>query len=117
MSNNSKNRFSSLLETDKDLSNNIFKKQKNIFFKKQESIRKFNEIEEKTGRFSNLKINEQIDNIFKNEGKNNCFKKRDKHNYRGRDDINRFSKRYYDSKKKEEKPKVYEYNIEDFPAL
>ena len=54
----------------------------------------------------------------------NCFQKRDRQRdrqgdrqeYRGRGDINRFSRRNYEYEKKE-KPKVYEYKDDDFPSL
>ena len=129
MNNNSKNRFSCLLEKhqSKDVSGNIFKNKNKsndkIKFKKGPS------------RFSNLKIDEYKDNKFKNNSFYENNRSRDRNysrdrndrndindrnsfrqkRYKGRGDINNFSRKF--KQKEEEKPKVYEYKEEDFPSL
>lgn len=120
MNNSSKNRFSCLLEKDegKDASGNIFKSKKKSNNK--------NSFKNEPSRFSNLKIDENKDNKFKNDSFYENDRRRDRREnkdrnsfrqrqYRGRGDINNFSRKF--KQKEEEKPKVYEYKEEDFPSL
>ena len=122
MNNSSKNRFSCLLGKDegKDASGNIFKSKKKSNNK--------NSLTNEPSRFSNLKIDENKGNKFKNDSfyendrrrdrrennDRNSFRQRQRQ-YRGRGDINNFSRKF--KQKEEEKPKVYEYKEEDFPSL
>lgn len=123
MNNNSENRFSCLMEKhqSKDVSGNSFKNKKKsndkITFKREPS------------RFSNLKIDNEESNTFKNDSFYDNERRRDRNDsrdrndrnsfrqrqYRGRGDINNFSRKF--KQKEEDKPKVYEYKEADFPTL